>query len=343
MAVGGGCGWLEPVSLPEAIWRNVFGARRSHRLLAVMTVWSRGRRWRIGGVVVASGVAGGGVAGVPGGGGRRAHRGDTAHLHVGAVAAPAAVLLHLHLIGVELPQPTDDERRHDGAVVVLNDTQHKDAIPAQVGGWYLARQPAHLGHAHESGAPEAEADVGEAVTAEGPPEPEEETGHVQRHEERQIEPDDGEDLLIEDVDGEDALAGVGAQAALDGRAHLAQRLKWKAGRRPPLALDDEASQELQSVAEEAPAHEWAEEDELQGDVEHVEALHAEVEEAQVSARAADAAAAGERQSTGGVGAPARLPRHQRVELVDELRQQCLSLLAAGRQWGDVRRLLQQTT
>lgn len=120
--------------------------------------------------VVAGGVARSRVTRMPRGGWRCADAGHTAHLGVAAIAS--LLLLHLHLVGIELPEPGDDQGGHDGAVVVLDEAQHEHTVPAQVVGRDLAGEAAHLGHAYESSPPEAEANVGESVAAEGAPHPE---------------------------------------------------------------------------------------------------------------------------------------------------------------------------
>lgn len=68
-------------------------------------------------MMVAGDVARGRMTRVPRRARRRADGGDRAHL---GVAAAGAVLLHLHLIRIELPESRHDQRRHYRTVIMFD-------------------------------------------------------------------------------------------------------------------------------------------------------------------------------------------------------------------------------
>lgn len=121
-------------------------------------------------------------------------------------------------------------------MVVLDEPEDEDSVPSQVGGLDLLGRPRDLREREKPGPPERQPDEGQPVAGEDAPDPEAERDRVEGQDEGEEEPDDREDLLVEDVDGQDAAADVGAQAALDGRADLAQGLEGEAGRVPPVAV-----------------------------------------------------------------------------------------------------------
>lgn len=74
------------------------------------------------------------------------------------------------------------------------------------------------------GTPETETDVGQAITAKRPPYPEHQAEYVERKQKGHVEPDDREDLLVENVNRQNTLTGVCTQASLYSSAYLAQGL-----------------------------------------------------------------------------------------------------------------------
>ena len=105
---------------PEPIRWHSFTRHSSSRTAAGATLRK---------VVVSRYMASCWMAWVPGSGWRSSHWSYRTHFCVGS---GISFFLHLHLIGIKFPEPWHNQRGHDWAVIMFNESEYEDSVPAQV-------------------------------------------------------------------------------------------------------------------------------------------------------------------------------------------------------------------
>ena len=200
------------------------------------------------------------------------------------VVALAQGFLDEGLVLVVAPQLADQVGQQDVVGVLGHQAQHEDAVVAQVLVGKLLGELLVLRALDLVQDAQVLLDVGHSAKAEeGAPQPEEEVAGGEDGHDAVPEPQEDEDLLVEEVDGQHALHCVALDVLQLADVEVAERDLGEARRLSPRVVPDQAVEDLKAVQVVPSAHEAVEDEELADDVGDVEHLDEDVEAGEVGA------------------------------------------------------------
>jgi len=191
-----------------------------------------------------------------------------------------------HTTQVVLPQRADELGHGDGVRVVPDQSHHEDAVLTQVvldeldgpATIFVAVQTVHQAEVllHVAVSVDAERDAQR---------PHQQRRGSRRRHERHPEPDEQEDLLVEEVDRQNALDRVALHVAESSNLEVAHGDAREARGRGPIVACSQRPQHVDAVQVETLTEERVEYEQLADDVEQVKQLDEQVERHEVVAAA----------------------------------------------------------
>ena len=192
---------------------------------------------------------------------------------------------------VVLPQRADELGDRDRVGVVADQSHHEHAVLAQVVLDELDGPRAVLAGVQSVHEAQVLLHVAVPVDAERHAQrPHQQRAGRRRRHERHPEPDEQEDLLVEEVDRQDALDRVALDVGQPADAEVAERHAREPRRRRPVASGDHGPQHVDAEQVEVLAEEDVEREQLADDVDEEQQLDGQVAGCQVVAVTTTAAA-----------------------------------------------------